>query len=99
MLLKKRSYAGSVLSERKAKVPDRLSWMKPGKVAAMADKIKKAGTATKPLAPMAGGAPESCVEIDATEFAHARKDPAVRRLLERADQYAESLRSQGRLDS
>lgn len=65
----------------------------------MAEKTQKATRTDKPLAPMAGGAPDSCVEIDATEFAHARKDPAVRQLLERADRYAESLRSQGRLDS
>lgn len=32
------------------------------------------------------------MEIDATEFAHARKDPAVRRLLMQAELYGESLR-------
>lgn len=46
---------------------------------------------------MAGGAPESCLEIDAVEYEEARRDPAVRRLLEKADRYADSLRSQGRL--
>lgn len=60
----------------------------------MAKKKRK----TNETVPIAGGAPESCVEIDAAEFARARKDPAVRRLLERADQYADSLRKQGRLD-
>jgi hypothetical protein len=50
------------------------------------------------LAPMAGGAPESCLEIDAVEYEKARRDPVVRKLLEKADRYAESLRSQGRLD-
>lgn len=63
----------------------------------MPKKTKKANLAGKTPAPMAGGAPETCVEIDATEFARARRDPDIRQLLERADQYAESLRSQGRL--
>lgn len=64
----------------------------------MAPKSKEAvAAAAKKHVPISGGADESCVEIDATEFAKARRDPAVRRLLERADQYAESLRSQGRL--
>jgi hypothetical protein len=68
--------------------------MASGKVADMAKKRKKDDNR---LAPMAGGAPESCVEIEAVEFAQARRDPEVRRLLERADRYAEELRSQGRL--
>jgi hypothetical protein len=55
--------------------------------------------AERPLAPMSGGAPESCLEIDAAEFEEARRDPAVRKLLEKADRYAESLRSQGRLEN
>lgn len=65
----------------------------------MAEQPKKAPReAVNELAPMAGGAPESCVEIDAAEFDRARRDPDVRRLLERADRYAEDLRAQGRLD-
>ncbi|HEX3172679.1 MAG TPA: hypothetical protein VHQ43_00490 [Solirubrobacterales bacterium] len=52
----------------------------------------------KPHVPIAGGASESYLEIDATEYAKARQDPTVRRLLEKADRYAESLRAQGRLD-
>jgi hypothetical protein len=63
----------------------------------MAPQAKQTNEVEKKSAPISGGAVESCVEIDATEFAKARKDPAVRRLLERADQYAESLRLQGRL--
>lgn len=63
---------------------------------AKADKTKQT---EEPLAPMAGGAPESCLEIDAAEYEEARRDPAVRKLLNRADRYAESLRSQGRLES
>lgn len=63
----------------------------------MAKQAKKDDKVTPPLAPMSGGAPDSCVEIDAAEFARARKDPSVKRLLEQADQYADSLRSQGRL--
>jgi hypothetical protein len=60
--------------------------------------MAKKKSKTKASVPISGGAPESCVEIDAAEFASARKDPAVKQLLERADQYAESLRKQGRLD-
>jgi hypothetical protein len=60
-------------------------------------KINKKKGEEMPLAPIAGGAPESCLEIDAVEYEKARRDPAVRRLLEKADRYAESLRSQGRL--
>jgi hypothetical protein len=63
----------------------------------MAKDLKKIRKADPKTRPMSGGALESCVEIDATEFAEARRDPAVRRLLEKADQYAESLRVQGRL--
>jgi hypothetical protein len=64
----------------------------------MARTNDKTMQAEKPLPPMAGGAPESCLEIDATEYAEARRDPAVRRLHEKADRYAESLRSQDRLE-
>jgi hypothetical protein len=63
----------------------------------MTRKKDKAGEA-KPHVPIAGGASESYLEIDATEYAEARRDPAVRKLLEKADRYAESLRAQGRLD-
>ncbi len=63
----------------------------------MADDQKNVDQKRK-LAPMSGGAPDSCIEIDAEEFSEARKDPAVHRLLDRADRYADSLRSQGRLD-
>jgi hypothetical protein len=63
----------------------------------MAEKAKEAHKVRDKAAPISGGALESCVEIDATEFAHARRDPAVRRLLQKAEQYAESLRVQGRL--
>jgi hypothetical protein len=63
----------------------------------MTDKAKKAKITKKAPAPMSGGAPETCIEIDAAEFGRARRDPNVRQLLERADQYAESLRAQGRL--
>jgi hypothetical protein len=63
----------------------------------MAKPNEKTTQAARPLAPMAGGAPESCLEIDAAEYEEARRDPAVRRLHEKADRYAESLRSQDRL--
>jgi len=60
-------------------------------------KIDKTKRKETPLAPIAGGAPDSSLEIDAVEYEKARHDPAVRKLLEKADRYAESLRSQGRL--
>ena len=63
----------------------------------MAKESSEIRKAEAKAAPISGGAPESCVEIDATEFAQARRDPAVRQLLEKADRYAESLRLQGRL--
>lgn len=59
---------------------------------------KKAKHPEQSLAPIAGGAPESCLEIDADQFEEARRDPTVRRLLEKADRYTESLRKQGRAD-
>jgi hypothetical protein len=65
----------------------------------MAKPSEKTTQAARPFAPMAGGAPESCLEIDAAEYEKARRDPAVRRLHEKADRYAESLRSQDRLQS
>jgi hypothetical protein len=68
-------------------------------VASMAKPNDKITRVERPLAPIAGGAPEACLEIDAAEYEKARRDPAVRRLLEKADRYAESLRSQGRLDN
>lgn len=67
------------------------------KVAAMARKKEKSREA-KAHPPIAGGAAESYLEIDATEYAKARRDPAVRSLLDRADRYADSLREQGRLN-
>jgi hypothetical protein len=70
----------------------------PGTAVSMAKaKGKIRQPARRPLAPMAGGAPDPCLEIDAAEFEQARRDPVVRRLLEKADRYADSLRSQGRL--
>jgi hypothetical protein len=69
----------------------------PGEKMSMAKESKEIQKAEAKATPISGGALESCVEIDATEFAQARRDPAVRDLLERADQYAESLRLQGRL--
>lgn len=52
----------------------------------------------KSSTPTSGGVSDSCVEIDGEEFEEARKDPKVRRLLERAKRYADSLRTEGRLD-
>lgn len=49
------------------------------------------------MPPIAGGAPDPCLQIDSNEYEEARRDPAVRRMLRKADEYAESLRSQGRL--
>ena len=66
----------------------------------MAGKLNKHGQAKDPkhsMPPIAGGAPDPCLEIDGAEYERARRDPAVHRLLERADRYAESLRTQGKL--
>ncbi len=63
----------------------------------MAKRDSKHEDSERSLAPISGGASEAYLEIDAAEFERARRDPAVRRLLEKADRYAESLRAQGKL--
>jgi hypothetical protein len=47
-----------------------------------------------------GPTPEGpCIEIDAEEFEEARRDPAVKDLLRRADEYGAKMKAEGRLEN